>query len=351
MSADLRLTDKQLEPRQRASGPTLKEIAELAGVSPATVSRVVNGSPDVSRTIRSAVEAVLAERGYVRRNRRRMANTRLVGITMPYTAPAYFATILQGAVEALLDHDMRAVVFPTRHEHSREASLLEQLSHGGADGALLVLPEESNEELEALAVMGFPFVVVDPLQQPTSGIAAVSAANASAGAQATNHLIALGHRRIAAITGPRKGVATTGRLRGYHAALVAAGLSPDPSLEIESDFLLDGGKRAALGVLQRPNPPTAIFAFNDSMAIGVLHAARELGIKVPEQLSVVGVDDVPEARAVIPQLTTVRQPLAEMGRMAVNLLLRLRDGQNLEPLHVELETRLEVRSSTAPPPA
>src|SRR5262249_13011284 len=168
--------------------------------------------------------------------------------------------------------------------------------------------------------------------------------------QAMQHLLALGHRRIAAITGPPGWVATEDRRRGYHAALAAAGILPDPDLEVGVDFQIGGGFAAAVTFLGLADPPTAICAFNDNLAIGAMRAARAAGLRVPDDLSVVGFDDVEHATIVTPTLTTVRQPLAEMGRTAVSLLMRLLERQRFEALHVELGTRLVVRESTAPPP-
>jgi LacI family transcriptional regulator len=237
------------------------------------------------------------------------------------------------------------------HEHDREASLLERLMHGTTDGAVVILPEETSDELEELLNHGYRFVVIDPLVPLNERIPAVSAANTSGATQAMQHLLRLGHRRIAAITGPPAGNASVLRRRGYYAALAEAGITPDRQLELEGDFRIDSGVEATLRLLDLPEPPTAIFAFNDNMAIGALRAARARGVRVPEELSVVGFDDLEEAEIVTPPLTTVRQPLAEMGRIAVSLLTRLLEGQSLEALHVELMTRLVVRESTAPPPA
>jgi LacI family transcriptional regulator len=264
---------------------------------------------------------------------------------------SYFAVILDGAGEALYEHDMRMVLCPTHHEHDREVSLLERLMHGTTDGALLILPEESSDELAALLDHGYRFVIVDPHKHGDERVPTVSAAHSSGASEAVEHLLSLGHRRIAAITGPRGWIATEERLRGYRGALAAAGVMPDPQLEVESDFHAKGGGRAAGQLFDMPDRPTAIFAFNDMLAIGALRAARAWGIRVPEELSIVGFDDTFEASIVTPPLTTVRQPLAEMGRMAVNLLVRLLQNQRIEALHVELETKLVVRESTAPVPA
>jgi LacI family transcriptional regulator len=333
---------------------TIRQIAELAGVSIATVSRVMNGRNDVSPETRELVRRVIRENGYsANRSARGLSAGRsgLIGVLVPLVYPAYFSGILAGAAEALSERDMRLVLSPTGHEHDREVSLLDRLMHGLADGALIVLPEESSEELEQLLDQHYRFVVIDPLMPLDDGIPSVSAAHTAGAHAAMQHLLGLGHRRIAAITGPPGWVATEDRRRGYHAALAAAGILPDPELELEADFEIDGGFRAAGRLFELPDPPTAIFAFNDNIAIGAIQAARARGIAVPEDVSIVGFDDVEHATIVTPALTTVRQPLAEMGRTAVSLLARLIEGQQFETLHVELATRLVVRDSTAPLPA
>src|SRR5436305_2018886 len=198
-------------------------------------------------------------------------------------------------------------------------------------------------------VLNGRFVVVDPLMPLDDRIPSVSAAHTSGAHHAMGHLLGLGHRRIAAITGPRGWVATEDRRRGYHAALASAGILPRPELEAEADFEIGGGVEAAGHLLDLAEPPTAIFAFNDNLAIGAIQAARARGVRVPEDLSVVGFDDIEHATIVTPTLTTVRQPLAEMGRTAVSLLIRLLERQRFETLRVELATRLAVREPTAPP--
>ena len=243
-------------------------------------------------------------------------------MTIPIVHAAYFSAILFGAGEALYEQDMRIVLCPTLHEHEREVTLLDRLMHGTTDGALLMLPSESGTELKALTAHGYPFVVVDPMEPLDEGIASVSATNASGAKAATEHLLALGHRRIGAIIGPPTWLASRERVNGFHAALAGAGIAPDRSLEIPSDFEIGGGYAAAAKLLDRPDRPTAIFGFNDNIAIGVIRAARERGIRIPEDISLVGFDDAEEAVLVTPTLTTVRQPLQEMGRMG---------GQPAEP--------------------
>jgi LacI family transcriptional regulator len=332
--------------RRRA---TIRDVAELAGVSIATVSRVTNGRADVADPTRQAVEQAIRDSGYRARPRARGGPTGLVGVAIPSVHPAYFAGILSGATEALYEQGMRAVLCPTLHSHERETSLLEVLAGGETDGAILVLPEESAAELQALARTGFRYVVVDPHAAVCDGVPVVSAAHSAGAMQATGHLLELGHRRIGAIGGPRGWTATEERLRGYHGALAGAGVLPDPDLVVYSNFRTEGGRAAAAELLALPDPPTAIFAFNDRMAIGAMQGAADRGLRVPADISVVGFDDTAEATIAVPALTTVRQPLAELGRTAVSLLLRQLHNRRLEPLRVELETRLVVRASTARP--
>jgi LacI family transcriptional regulator len=333
-------------------GATIREIAEIAGVSIATVSRVVNGSGYVADATRVAVERVVRDHGYsANRSARGLSSGRtgLVGVTVPRIHPAYFSEIVAGATDALYERDMRIVLCPTLHEHDREVSLLNRLVHGTTDGGLLILPEETPAELQTLMTHGFQFVVVDPRERLDGQVPTVSAANLSGAYAVISHLLGLGHQRIAAITGPRGMLATDERTRGYNAALAAGGVMPSPQLVVESTFDVIGGRAAAEQLLNLSEPPTAIFAFSDQIAIGVLHAAMAHGLKVPDDLSIVGFDDTIEAELVTPALTTVRQPLAEMGRMAVSLLTRLLENRRLEALHVELATQLIIRDSTARP--
>jgi LacI family transcriptional regulator len=331
---------------------TIREIAELAGVSIATVSRVVNGREDVSAETRELVQRIVRERGYMaNRSARALSGGRtgLIGATVPMVHYPYFSQLVGGAAEAPYEQDMRLVLCPTLHEHEREVSLLERLMHGTTDGAVIILPEESSDELVALLNHGYRFVVIDPMMPLNERIPAVSAAHAAGADQAMKHLLSIGHTRIAAITGPRGMKATEDRRRGYYAALATAGLVPNPELEVDGNFEISGGVSAAQQLLDLSEPPTAIFAFNDNMAIGAMQEARARAVRVPEDLSIVGFDDLEEAAIVTPALTTIRQPLAEMGRIAVSLLMRLLENQRLEALHVELGTRLVVRDSTAPP--
>lgn len=342
--------------RQRGATPqaAIQDVAALAGVSVATVSRVLNGRPDVAPATRDAVLRHARALGYISsRNTRALATRRtgLVGLTVPYIRGEgdFFAEIVAGAADALYERDARLVLCPTRHEHDREVSLLDRLLHGTTDGSLIILPSESPSELAALHARGYPFVVVDPRVTLGDDVAVVAATNVLGARLAMEHMIALGHRRIGAVTGPAGWSASVDRLAGYHAALAAAGLPVVPDLVAAADFTAGGGEEAARRLLALDPPPSAIFAFNDNMAIGVLRAARARGRAVPDDLSVVGFDDTELSAIVTPALTTVRQPLDEMGRAAVGLLYRLIEGRPPEAPRLEVATRLVVRASTGAP--
>src|SRR5213596_3873668 len=226
---------------------TIRQIADRAGVSIATVSRVMNGRGDVSDETRELVSRIIRENGYTANRSARglsAGRTGLAGILVPLVYPAYFAGIVAGAAEALSERGLQIVLSPTGGEHEREVSLLDRL-HGLTDGTLIILPEESSAELERLLDAGYRFVVLDPLMPLDERIPSVSAAHMSGADQAMQHLLELGHRRIAQITGPRGWLATEDRRRGYRAALAAAGILPDPALEVEAVPEIAPGRDAA----------------------------------------------------------------------------------------------------------
>jgi LacI family transcriptional regulator len=271
-----------------------------------------------------------------------------IGVLVPVVFDEYFARILHGVADAAYEHRLRLMLWPTHHEHAREVALLDELREA-TDGGVLVLPEHSSEELVAALSDGYPVVVIDPLVPLDDRIPSVSAAHASGAEQAMQHLLELGHRRIAAITGPPGWVATEERRRAYRGALAGAGIAFDPALELEADFDFEPGTQAAAALLELDPPPTAIFAFSDMIAVGAMRAARARGIAIPDELSIVGFDDSAYATVVHPALTTVRQPLAEMGATAVDLLVRLMGTEVVDTLHLEPFTRFVLRETTARP--
>ncbi|WP_211335768.1 LacI family DNA-binding transcriptional regulator [Lentzea flaviverrucosa] len=324
--------------KQRAS---LRDIAAETGVSIATVSRVLNDHVSVAPRTRDLVLQAVE-----RRRQETPARLRTVYVRCPYVLTDYFGLIVSSIAETLKLHGLRLLL--DAGESGQQSDALKVLPReAGVDAAILILPPEEGDELVALSESGFPFVVVDPRTPPPPDIAAVSAAHSSGARAVADHLIGLGHRDIAVIAGPEEWLAGDARLAGHRAALAKAGvlLTPDRLRHVEATTA--HGKRAAAELLDLEPRPTAIVCFNDKVAVGTLQAARERGLRVPEDLSVAGFDDIDLAEATDPGLTTVRQPLQEMGRIAVTQLMRVLDGHQPEALHIELATTLVVRGSTA----
>ncbi|WP_211257833.1 LacI family DNA-binding transcriptional regulator [Lentzea albidocapillata] len=324
--------------KQRAS---LRDIAAETGVSIATVSRVLNDHVSVAPRTRDLVLQAIE-----RRRQETPTRLRTVYVRCPYVLTDYFGLIVSSIAETLKLHGLRLLL--DAGESGQHSDALKALPReAGLDAAILILPPEEGDELVALSESGFPFVVVDPRTPPPPDIAAISAAHSSGARAVADHLIGLGHRDIAVIAGPEEWLAGDARLAGHRAALAKAGvlLTPDRLRHVEPTVA--HGKRAAAELLDLEPRPTAIVCFNDKVAVGTLQAARERGLRVPEDLSVAGFDDIDLAEATNPGLTTVRQPLQEMGRIAVTQLMRVLDGHQPEALHIELATTLVVRDSTA----
>lgn len=341
---------KKMTEDERA--PTIAEIAELTGVSAMTVSRVLNGRPDVAAATRERIQRVAAERGYARNRAAaalRKGHSGLIDLVVVALDSAYHMEIIRGVEERLEPTGFRMALSATHGESQRERQWLAKVVDGSTDGAILVLADGHAAHLERLRRRGIPFVVVDHRGELGPDIPSVGATNFAGGRMATEHLLSLGHRRIATISGSPALGCSQERLAGYRAALGAAGLAIDPDLIREGDFLYDAGYRETCALLDLPEPPTAIFTGNDMQAIGALSALRARGIATPGGMSLVGFDDVEPAALISPALTTVRQPLAQMGAFAATMLLRLVAGEQLGSNRVELATDLVIRASSGPP--
>ncbi|MBM2615589.1 substrate-binding domain-containing protein [Actinoplanes sp. LDG1-06] len=234
-----------------------------------------------------------------------------------------------------------------RHRQSATRRWFESLLARGSLGAILVLSELTERQRDDLARRRMPFVVVDGVSQPPPEVPSIGATNFAGGYAATEHLLTLGHRRIAAIGGPEQLQCTRARIAGYRAALESAAVPVDRHLVRYSTFQHEGGLQAAQQLLALPERPTAIFAGSDQQATGVYEAVRRAGLTIPADVSVVGFDGLNFAEWTAPPLTTVRQPLHEMGAAAARTLLRLVNGERLDSTRIELATALVVRQSTA----
>ncbi|MBV9280720.1 MAG: LacI family transcriptional regulator [Chloroflexi bacterium] len=329
---------------------TLAEVAAAAGVSVPTVSKVINQRSDVAPATRERVQRVLAERGYVvnRAGRSlRQGKSRQIDVISQDLDSYYAFQILRGIQDALLATDLRAVLASTHDHRRRELQWIQRLADGSTDGAILILADHTSLHLQELRRRAIPFVVVDPAGELGPDDLSVTATNWAGAKAATDHLLALGHRRIAALLGPPDFAATRARLGGYRAALLEAGLPFDARLVRHGDWQAERAAVETGELLALPDPPTAIFAGNDQQALGVYRALWRRDLRVPDDLSVVGFDDLPYAALVTPALTTVRQPLLEMGRVATTMLLRLMAGEPVDSVRVELATPLIARESCA----
>jgi LacI family transcriptional regulator len=331
---------------------TIQDVADLAGVSIATVSRVLNSHPDVSPLTRAEVLKHAQETGYINSkgiDLRPLGRTRLIGLAVPDLREQIVAEIVMAASDAFHELGARLVICSV-DPSGDGTSLRERLLPDTTDGALVILPSESGDELLGLQQSGYPFVVIEPAMRIDEGIPAVTATNWAGTKAATEHLIGLGHTHIGIITGPREWRISAERLAGYHAALLAASLPLSSRLVQEAgDRTIACGREATDQLLSLAHVPTAIVAMNDAMAVGALEAARGRGLVVPHDLSIVGFDDIEMAGITMPSLTTVQQPVQGLGRVGADVLWRLLEGQRLDATRIELSTRLIVRDSTAPP--
>lgn len=324
---------------------TLNDIATAAGVSVTTVSKVVNGKADVARSTRERVEQTMERLGYFKTLSGSRATSKLIEIAFQHLDNSWTIDLLQGAATQTQDDDIRLVLSMLGDSKEPLAPWVEEVVARRPLGVIVVFSKPSPSLAKRLASRQIPCVFIDPWGSPTSGIMSVQADNWSGGLFATRHLLELGHRRIATITGPENAMCATARLDGYHAAFREAGIAADPQLVRHGRFQVEDGEQLALELLSMRKRPTAIFAQSDFLAMGVYRAAKKLGLTIPDDLSVVGFDDIQTAAYMGPALTTVRQPLAEMAAQAASMIIDAHHGKPVND-RVILPTSLVVREST-----
>jgi LacI family transcriptional regulator len=331
-----------VEPSARV---TIRDVAQRAGVSVATVSKVLNGRYGVSAATNARVQAVIKDMGYeasLVAQSLRNHQTNVIGILVADIEP-FSAELLKGVAEGIRGTGFEMVVYSAGGRSTDkvgwERRYLSRLSGTLIDGAVLVTPTVVDVSY------GAKVVAVDPHAGPTD-LPTVDSDNLTGARRATEHLLSLGHRRIAMLTGRPDLQSAQLRERGFREAMAAAGV------QVRPDYVHVGGYEAgvsaavATGLLSGSPRPTAVFAANDQSAIATVQTAASLGLRVPDDLSVVGFDNVPEAALSVPPLTTVEQPIHAMGRQAVEMLIKLIHGQPVDPTHVTLPTALVVRQST-----
>jgi LacI family transcriptional regulator len=330
---------------------TIEDVAAEAGVSFGTVSRVINNDAHVRAETRERVLKAMERLGFVvNRQARSLAKgqTNIIGLLVPDVGTAYIGEIIRGIDAELTVHGKDLIIYTTHRTAAKEANYIANLATGMVDGVLLVLPRNPADYVGTLTQRNFPFVLIDH-QGTGRDCPAVGATNWQGAYEATEYLIKLGHRRIGFITGWMDLGCAQDRLDGYRVALRMNHIPEAPELIYEGTFAQLDGYIGASTLLDLPEPPTAIFASNDVMAMGAMDAIRNRGLRVPDDISVLGFDDIPQAALVRPALTTVQQPLEKMGRMAAQMLLdRLKNpGKKIE--RIELPTKLIIRESCQPP--
>jgi LacI family transcriptional regulator len=334
---------------------TLATVAASAGVSIATVSKVLNGRRDVAPATRARVQEMLRAHDY---GGRLMTIERHPTIELTFRGKigAYSSEIVQGVATTAAELGVAVTVGvkPVDQQPSAKleaATWARNLAVNGRRAVIAVTDELGPEEISALARVRLPLVVIDPMNVPTRDIVSVGSTNFRGGQAAARHLIELGHRRVAYLGGRATAECSQARLAGFRSALETAGVTlPSDYVHSADDFHYEDGLLVAPLLLSLPERPTAIFAASDELARGAIEAARALGMTVPDDLSIVGFDDTEIARIASPPLTTIRQPLQEMGAVALRTVLRLVAGEKIDSNHVELATELVVRASTAPAP-
>jgi len=327
--------------------PTIHDVAAAAGVSVATVSKAVNGrygvSAETSARVMAAVEMLGYESSLVASSMR-SRSTGVIGVLVADFEP-FSAEVLKGVARGLADTGYDVMAYSGAHQHGAgwERRSLSRLSGTLIDAAIMVTPTVVNVTAEV------PLVAVDP---HTGGgdLPTVESDSFGGAQQAVRYLIELGHRRIGFIAGRPDLRSAAARDAGYRSALAEAGIPFDQNLVGVGRYEEDVAREAARRMLTLPDRPTAIFAANDLSALSIIGVARDLGLEVPADLSVVGFDDVPDASRAEPALTTVAQPMQRLGGAAATLILRFMRGETPEATHVRLPTRLVPRATTAPPP-
>jgi LacI family transcriptional regulator len=344
----------KLKHRQRGA-PTIADVAAYAGFAPMTVSRVINGESNVRQETREAVQAAIAKLKYSPNlAARTLAGADQIRIGLLYSNPssAYLSEFLVGSLEqARLSHVQLVVEKCDAKQHEEE--VVRELLATGIDGLVLPPPLCDSKRIHTALMRADALAVAVASARPRSGLLAVRIDDHAAAAAMTRHIISLGHKRIGFIVGNPNQTASAQRFAGYGSALEEAGIAIDKSLIAQGLFTYRSGLKAAEQLLGLPKPPTAIFASNDDMGAATVTVAHRLHLDVPKDLTVCGFDDTEFARSIWPELTTIRQPIADMSRAAVELLVQKirarRTGEDEDAKQVLLDFTLVRRDSDAPP--
>lgn len=327
---------------------SLSDVAKTAGVSLATVSKVLNGRPDISDATREKVQALLAKSGYARKANG-TNNSDMIEVVFEKFDNMWALELLTGVIQVATENGLNVVIIENGDRSHPDSTWINKVINHRPFGIILVFSDLTKTEKSKLSRCAIPYVTVDPSGDPSPDNMSVQADNWTGGLIATRHLLALGHTRIGIITGPQEMMCSKARLDGYSASLEERGLTVEPDLIRVGNFTTEGGFREGMELLKNDqNRPTAIFAGSDLQAMGVYEAARRLNIRIPEDLSVIGFDDLQLSGYMGPALTTVRQPLHDMASSATRMLIDVRCGKDC-PKKVILPTTLIQRDSARKP--
>lgn len=332
---------------------TLSEVAAEAGVSPTAVSRYLNNRIELPQATRDRIDAAIAKLDYrpnLLARRLSTGKAEAISLVSPDIANPFFAELAAAVEREAHAHGYAIYISSTSGDLDQEADAIRRMADGHVDGLIMMTNRVDDGRLAALLDGRDNVVLLDEAIDGVS-VPGVFVENEAGAYEATRHLIEKGHRDIAVIAGPTRLMSVTERLAGFERAMKEAHLPVRPGWMMLGDYSRSYGRSAAAVLLDAPVRPTAILACSDYIAIGVLQAVRARGHVIPDDLSLVGFDDMAFAELVDPPLTTVRQPLAEMGRLAVQYLLALVDGGTAPPAETRLPVELIIRHSVAPPPA
>jgi len=328
---------------------TIADVAELAQVSKMSVSRVLNGQAGVSEKTRQRILEAVDQLGYIPNlnPRLRAGDSRLIALLIPDITTTYMGEILRGVSGAAerMNYGLMLYTQGSTDHVQRTGYYLSLLDNSLVDGVLMVVPRDYETIVDELKAHDLAYVIIDH-HSGTANEPSVAATNRKGVLDAMRHLLALGHRRIGFITGRMDVACSHDRLQGYRDGLAEVGQPSDPALVREGDFLQPTGFRHAHSLLTMDEPPTAIIASNDVMAFGVMDAVKASGLSVGQDISIIGFDDTFMASQVYPPLTSVRQPLANMGETALEMLVTLLQGRMVLNPRRELPTELIIRQST-----
>ncbi len=332
--------------RRNKRSLTIHDVATAAGVSVSTVSRVLNEKDDIAPETYARVKTIIEEMGYASSlAARSMRSLRLnvMGLIIPDAGEPFPIEVMKGVNNAIADLDYDLVIYTCgdyrkHYSADRERKFVSLLNNSITDGVIVVTPAATHFSTDA------PVVAVDPHNEITEYPSVIST-NREGAMEAMNYLIELGHRRIGFISGRFDLMSANRRLCGYQDSLAQAGIALDPTLIVQGDFTADSALDCARQLLSLPVPPTAIFAANDQSALGAYQAAREAGLSIPQDLSIVGFDNIPESALADPGLTTIDQSIQEMGKIAVQMLVKLIEGEILETKIIKTSTHLVIRDS------